>query len=161
MVYGRNSAQLVFLVFVGLWLGMMATVGILVPLTVFSYLSDKQVAGMVAGQIFKNAGYLNLLFGIIFLVFANIFVRRGISYFRLNRWLLLGTIVLTMLGSFVIQPWMVNLRENMLALGMPVMQSHQAELFRVLHGASSSIYSLEVVLLILVLYRTFSGLSRE
>ena len=56
MADSRNSAQIVFIVFVGLWLGMMATVGVLVPLTVFSYLTDKQVAGMVAGQIFKNAG---------------------------------------------------------------------------------------------------------
>ena len=66
-----------------------------------------------------------------------------------------------MLGSFVIQPWMVNLREDMLAQGMPVMQSHQAELFKNLHAVSSSIYLLELVLLIFVLWITLRGLSRE
>jgi hypothetical protein len=131
----------------------MVAVGLLVPMTVFGYLTDKQVAGMVAGQIFKNTGFLSIIFGMTLLVVANLFVRRGLNQYRLIRWGLLMTLVLTMIGSFVIQPWMVAIREHTLSAGFPVLLSDQAGLFKILHGVSSSIFLIELSLLACIFWR--------
>jgi hypothetical protein len=132
----------------------MIAVGLLVPMTIFSYLTDKQVAGMVAGQIFKNAGIISIIFGMSLLFFANTLVRRELQQFKLIRWYLLGTLVLSMIGSFIIQPWMVAIRENTLSEGFPVLLSNKAQLFQTLHGVSSSIFLVELILLVLVFWRS-------
>jgi hypothetical protein len=149
-----TTSQRVFVMLSGTWVGLMFAVGILVPMTIFSYLTDKQVAGMVAGQIFKNTGFLSLVFGMVLLVFANILVRRELNQYRVIRWCLLATLILTMIGSFVIQPWMVAIRENTLSDGFPVLMSSQAGFFKVLHGVSSSIYLIELVLLCFIFWRS-------
>ncbi len=148
-----SNSQRVFVMLIGTWVGLMFAVGLLVPMTVFSYLTDKQVAGMVAGQIFKNTGFLSIILGMILLVFANTLVRRGFKQYRLIRWLLLLTLVLTMLGTFVVQPWMVAIRENTLSTGFPVLLSNQAGFFKILHGVSSSIFLIEMCLLSFIFWR--------
>jgi hypothetical protein len=70
-----TNSQRIFVCLTGIWVGLMIAVGLLVPMTIFSYLTDKQVAGMVAGQIFKNAGIISIIFGMSLLLFANILVR--------------------------------------------------------------------------------------
>ena len=147
-----NQSQRIFICLIGIWVGLMAAVGLLVPMTIFSYLTDKQVAGMVAGEIFKNTGFIAIIFGMGLLVFANTLVRRELKQFKVIRWYLLGTIVLSMIGNFIIQPWMVAIRENTLSAGFPVLLSSQAQLFKTLHGISSSIFLVELGLLLLVLW---------
>jgi hypothetical protein len=148
------NSQRVFICLTGIWVGLMMAVGLLVPMTIFSFLTDKQVAGMVAGQIFKNAGIISIIFGMSLLLFANTLVRRDLKQFKLIRWCLLGTIVLSMIGNFIIQPWMVALRENTLSEGFPVLLSSKAQLFQTLHGVSSSIFLVELGLLTFVFWRS-------
>jgi hypothetical protein len=149
-----TNSQRVFVCLTGIWVGLMIAVGLLVPMTIFSYLTDKQVAGMVAGQIFKNAGIISIIFGMSLLLFANTLVRRGLGQFKLIRWYLLGTLILSMIGNFIIQPWMVAIRENTLSEGFPVLLSNKAQLFQTLHGVSSSIFLVELALLGLVFWRS-------
>ena len=154
MTNNYSNYQRVFICLIGIWVGLMIAVGLLVPMTIFSYLTDKQVAGMVAGQIFKNAGIISIIFGMSLLFFANTLVRRELQQFKLIRWYLLGTLVLSMFGSFIIQPWMVAIRENTLSEGFPVLLSNKAQLFQTLHGVSSSIFLVELILLVLVFWRS-------
>jgi len=154
MTNSYTNSQRIFVCLTGIWVGLMMAVGLLVPMTIFSYLTDKQVAGMVAGQIFKNAGIISIIFGMSLLLFANTLVRRELKQFKLIRWYLLGTIVLSMIGNFIIQPWMVGIRENTLSEGFPVLLSNKAQLFQTLHGVSSSIFLVELVLVILVFWRS-------
>lgn len=154
MLSHHSYSQRVFVVLTGIWVGIMFAVGLLVPMTIFSYLTDKQVAGMVAGQIFKNTGFVSIVLGMILLVFSNILVRRGFTQYQSIRWCLLATLVLTMLGCFVIQPWMVAIRENTLSAGFPVLLSSQAGFFKILHGVSSTIFLIELFLLCFVFWRS-------
>lgn len=154
MTNSYTNSQRVFICLTGIWVGLMMAVGLLVPMTIFSFLTDKQVAGMVAGQIFKNAGIISIIFGMSLLLFANTLVRRDLKQFKLIRWCLLGTIVLSMIGNFIIQPWMVALRENTLSEGFPVLLSSKAQLFQTLHGVSSSIFLVELGLLTFVFWRS-------
>ena len=148
------TAQRVFMMMAGVWVGIMSAAGLLVPMTIFNYLTDKQVAGMVAGEIFKNTSFINLTLGLVLLVFANYFVKRTIHHYRLIRWCLLIIMILTLTGAFVIQPWMGSLRETALLDGFPVMQSPLAGQFRLLHGVSSSIFLLELILGCFIFWRS-------
>jgi hypothetical protein len=85
-----------------------------------------------------------LICSIFLLFYANILVKRGLENFKLIRWLLLLCICLTILGAFVIQPWMSELREIALNNGAPVMMSPQAKVFSQLHHVSSLLFTIEV-----------------
>ena len=61
---------------------------------------------MIAGEIFKNANFLNCLMGICLLIMSNAFVKHGYRHFVLIRWLLLVLLILTGLAALIIQPWM-------------------------------------------------------
>lgn len=154
MNHSYPLSKRVFIYLIGIWVGMMVTVGLVVPLTIFNYLTDKQVAGMIAGEIFKNASFINIFLTLILLIFANILVKRQLNEFRIIRWLLLVIILVTLIGTLVIQPWMVEIRETALIGGFPVMQSSQANMFRLLHGVSSGMFIFELILGLIVFWRS-------
>jgi hypothetical protein len=139
-------AQRVFLMFSGLLFGGLATVGFLVTPTLFHVLDDKQVAGMIAGEIFKNASFFCLIISVFLLIYANLLVKRGALHYRRIRWFLLICIVLTLIGTFIIQPMMVEWRDLALNNGAPVMQSPYAKRFGLFHHISSVMFTIEVVL---------------
>jgi hypothetical protein len=124
----------------------LTTIGFLVTPTLFNYLDDKQVAGMIAGEIFKNASVFSLSISVFLLIFANLLIKRGYEGYKTIRWLLLLGILLTLIGSFIIQPMMHELRETALNQGAPVMQSPYASEFSLLHRISSTLFIIEVIL---------------
>ena len=125
-------------------MGCLVAVGFLVTPTLFSVLDDKQVAGIIAGEIFKNTSFVSLVCCVFLLIYANLLVKRDLNNFKLIRWLLLLCICLTVIGTFVIQPWMSDLRETALNNGAPVMMSPQAKEFSKLHHISSLLFTVEV-----------------
>ena len=147
------GAQRLFIVIVGLWVGSLLTVGYLVAPAIFSTMTDRQAAGMVAGSIFKLEAYLSLIVCIGLMVLANLLVNRGLNQFRLVRWLLLAMLLCSISAAFVFIPWMNALRDNALAQGMPVMLSPSATLFGRLHGASSILFMLQSFLGITLVWR--------
>ncbi len=146
-------AQRLFLFVSSLWVGSLITVGYLVAPTLFATLTDRQVAGMVAGAIFQVEAYVSLVLCVALLVLANLLVSRGLQAYRAIRWILLAMLVCVALGSFVLMPWMENLREDALLQGMPVMYSPSASLFATLHGISSSIFLVQSLLGIYLVWR--------
>jgi hypothetical protein len=147
MQKGSNPflAQRIFLMIAGLLFGGLTTVGFLVTPSLFFVLADKQVAGMIAGEIFKNTSLFSLLISVFLLIYSNLLVKRGFNHYKWSRWLLLISIVLTLIGTFVVQPMMNDLRELALSEGAPVMQSPQAKEFKTLHQLSSILFTLEVM----------------
>jgi len=141
-----SSAQRVFLIFSGLLFGGLTTIGFLVTPTLFNVLVDKQVAGMIAGEIFKNASFFSLIISVFLLIYANLLVKRGVNQYRIIRWLLFASIVLTLVGTFIIQPMMIEWRDTALNQGMPVMQSPYASRFAMFHHISSAMFTIEVLL---------------
>ncbi len=147
------GAQRLFILIAGLWVGSLLTVGYLVAPAIFSTMTDRQAAGMVAGSIFRIEAYLSLIVCIGLMVLSNLLVNRGLNQFRLIRWLLLAMLLCSVAAAFVFIPWMNALRDNALAQGMPVMVSPSATLFGRLHGASSILFMLQSLLGIFLVWR--------
>ena len=141
-----SPAQRVFLMLSGLLFGGLTTIGFLVTPTLFNVLADKQVAGMIAGEIFKNASFFSLIIAVFLLIYANLLVKRGAYQYRIIRWLLFICIVLTLVGTFIVQPMMTEWRDTALNEGMPVMQSPYAPRFAMFHHISSAMFTIEVLL---------------
>ncbi len=147
------GAQRLFIVIAGLWVGSLLAVGYLVAPAIFSTMSDRQAAGMVAGSIFKLEAYLSLIVCIGLMVLANLLVNRDLNQYRLIRWLLLAMLLCSIAAAFVFIPWMNALRDAALAQGMPVMLSPSATLFGRLQGASSILFMLQSLLGIFLVWR--------
>jgi hypothetical protein len=147
------GAQRLFILIAGLWVGSLLAVGYLVAPAIFSTMTDRQAAGMVAGSIFKLEAYLSLIVSISLMVLANLLVNRGLNHFRLIRWLLLAMLLCSIAAAFVLIPWMNTLRDNALLQGMPVMLSPSATLFGRLHGVSSILFMLQSLLGITLVWR--------
>ncbi len=147
------GAQRLFILIAGIWVGSLLAVGYLVAPAIFSTMSDRQAAGMVAGSIFKLEAYLSLIVCIGLMVLANLLVNRGLNQFRIIRWLLLAMLLCSLAAAFVFIPWMNTLRDNALDQGMPVMLSPSATLFGRLHGASSILFMLQSLLGIFLVWR--------
>ena len=147
------GAQRLFILIAGLWVGSLLTVGYLVAPAIFSTMTDRQAAGMVAGSIFRIEAYLSLIVCIGLMVLSNLLVNRGLSQFRLIRWILLAMLLCSVAAAFIFIPWMNTLRDNALAQGMPVMVSPSATLFGRLHGVSSILFMLQSLLGIFLVWR--------
>ena len=149
----QTYSQRIFNLLSGLWVGCLLTIGFLVVPTLFSSLGDRQVAGMVAANLFKSTAYISVLTSIVLMVLANYFVRVGKSQYRIDRWILLGMLACAIAAAFIIIPWMNSLRDQALYLGLSVRESTHAVLFSRLHGISSAIYMLQTMLGIVLVWR--------
>ena len=149
----HDGAQRLFILIAGLWVGSMLAVGYLVAPAIFSTMTDRQAAGMVAGSVFRIEAYLSLIVCIGLMVLANLLVNRGLNQFRFIRWLLLAMLLCSMAAVFIFIPWMNALRDDALLQGMPVMLSPSATLFGRLHGASSILFTLQSLLGVFLVWR--------
>jgi len=147
------GAQRLFILIAGLWVGSLLATGYLVAPAIFSTMTDRQAAGMVAGHIFKLEAYLSLIVCIGLMVLANLLVNRKLNQYRLIRWLLLAMLLCSLAAAFVFIPWMNALRDAALIQGMPVMLSPSATVFGRLHGASSILFMLQSILGVLLVWR--------
>ncbi|CAM3708692.1 DUF4149 domain-containing protein [Polynucleobacter arcticus] len=147
------GAQRLFILIAGLWVGSLLAVGYLVAPAIFSTMTDRQAAGMVAGSIFRIEAYLSLIVCIGLMVLANLLVNRGLHQFRIIRWILLAMLLCSIAAAFIFIPWMNSLRDDALLQGMPVMLSPSATLFGRLHGASSIFFMLQSILGIYLVWR--------
>jgi hypothetical protein len=149
----HTGAQRLFILIAGMWVGSILAVGYLVAPTIFTTLTDRQVAGMVAGSVFKAEAYLSIIVCIALMVLANLLVTRGLNQYRAIRLLLLVMLICSAAASFVLIPWLDSLRDQALLEGMPVMLSPSADLFRKLHGVSSALFLIQSALGIYLVWR--------
>lgn len=131
-----------------LWAGSLWTVGYLVAPVLFSTLSDRVLAGTIAGSIFRIEAWLSVGCGLMLLVIVAFddASRERRNLLRLIVVMLLCVVV----GYFGLQPWMAALREAAGPSG--VMEGATRTQFGILHGVASLIYLFQSVLaLVLVL----------
>ncbi len=135
-----------------LWVGGMWAIGFMAVPTLFSMLDDRQLAGMLAGQMFKIMYIVGFAVSLVLLV--SVFINQGMSVAKQWRtWILTLAFVLIALGLFVLQPAMQEIKAQGMAEG-----SAQAERFATLHKASSTMYTVTSLCgLVLVV----SGLRRR
>ena len=149
----HQGLQRIFTIVAGLWVGGFVTVAYLVTPILFSTLGDRQVAGIVAGNIFRVEAYFSIALSLVLMVTANFLVSKGENAYRLIRWLLLVMLACAIGAGLVLIPWMSSLRDQANADSISVMASSSAALFSRLHGVSSSLFVIQSVLGIALLWR--------
>jgi len=149
----NTRTQRAFTVVSGLWVGSFITVGFLVVPVLFSTLGDRQVAGMVAANLFKTTALIGVVLSILLMLMANHLVRLGHQQFRFIRCTLLAMLSCTVTAAFIIIPWMNSLRDQALFAGLSVSESTNAILFNRLHGVSSTLFMIQSVLGLLLVWR--------
>jgi len=147
------TAQRVFVFILTLWVGGIITVDYIVTPTLFATLSDSQVAGMVAGALFRVEGIISMILSVGLIVFANLLVKRGCGRYKNIRWYLLAMLICSVISAFVLEPMMDSLREEALSHGFPVMLSPLAQAFGRLHIFASIVYLLQSLIGLVLLWR--------
>lgn len=117
-----------------LWVGGMWITGYLVAPMLFATLDDRALAGMLAGKMFTAMSYVGLVcVGLLLLIH---FLKPAVDGWRQwRRWVLLGMLLIVLLGEFVLQPMMAELKQLGLEEGSAAQQR-----FGMLHGISSTLF---------------------
>jgi Domain of unknown function (DUF4149) len=125
------------------WVGGLWAVGYLAVPVLFYAQPDRQLAGMLAGQMFSLVAYLGMVCGAYLLIYR--FSLSGQNALRqLLFWIVAAMLLLTLAIQCGIQPVMVDLKAQ--ALPLDVMHSEFAGQFKMLHGISSIIYLIQSLL---------------
>ena len=140
-----TAARLIVTTF---WVGSLWTVGYVVAPVLFTTLSDRKLAGTIAGSIFRIEAWVSIACGLLLLAMIAFddASRERRSLLRLILLMLLCVVV----GYFGLQPWMAALREAAGPTGL--MEGAARTQFGILHGVASLIYMLQSLFaLVLVL----------
>jgi hypothetical protein len=140
-----------------LWVGSMWMLGYVVVPTLFKMLPDRQLAGMVAGQLFTLLAYIGIACALYLLVYQlQQSGRRALQhgYFRVT----LAMLLLVLIGQFVMQPILADLKVQ--ALPLDVMHSAFAPQFKTWHAVSSILFLIQSLFgIALVFFSTKSTTS--
>lgn len=133
------------------WVGSLWTIGYLVAPTLFSTLSDRALAGTIAGSMFRIEAWLSLFCAFFLLATSRFTASNDVGATKKHlHWLVLGMAVCTLLGYFGLQPFMAALRESAGAGGG--VEAGMRARFGVLHGIASAFYLVQSALgLVLIL----------
>lgn len=125
------------------WAGTLWAVGYLAVPVLFFGQPDRQLAGMLAGQMFTLVNYLGLACGAYLLAWQ--FGAAGRASFRQALFRIVAAMLLiAMVLQFGFQPVMNGLKAQ--ALPLDVMHSEFASRFGMLHGISSIFYLIQSLL---------------
>lgn len=125
-------------VLVTLWIGSLWAIGYLAVPILFSTLDDRMLAGMLAGKMFTVVSFIGLGCGVVLLAMA---ITASVRPLRSKRViLLLLMLVIVLIGEFVLQPAMADLKAHGLVEGSEV-----AARFGMLHGIASLLYLLNSI----------------
>lgn len=126
-----------------MWVGGMWMLGYVVVPVLFKALPDRQLAGMVAGQLFTLLAWIGIACALYLLLYrlqqhGRAALRR--PAFRITAAMLL----LVLIGQFVLQPILADLKAQ--ALPLDVMKSLFATQFKTWHAVSGILYLIQSLL---------------
>lgn len=128
---------------ISVWVGGQAAIGYIAAPMLFSQLTDRMLAGNLAGAMFSVMAWVGLGCGAYLLLYLaltqGVAVRRSPAF-----WLVVTMVAVTLAGHFGIGPILAQLKAE--ALPQPVMESALRERFALWHGASSLLYLLQTLL---------------
>ena len=150
----RQNLQHLDAVLLTLWVGSLWSIGYLAVPILFQAQPDKQLAGMLAGEMFRVQSLAGIVCGLYLLGRRGL--RAGKVAMRQPFFLIIALMLtLTLLITFGIQPLLAQLKAQ--ALPLEVMQSALANKFALWHGISSILYLLESLLGALAITLFFRG----
>ena len=130
------------------WVGGLWSVGYLAVPVIFHAQPDKQLAGMLAGEMLNAVGYLGLVCGGMLLLGEICTASCGHTrkiWQEKTFWIIAAMLVFGLIIQFGLSPVMADLKIQ--ARPLDVMHSAFADRFKMLHGISSILYLLESLLL--------------
>jgi hypothetical protein len=133
-----------------LWVGGLWVAGYLAVPVLFEVQADRQLAGMMAGEIFNRMAVLDGICAGFLLLFAWLGIREK-SKRKSLLWVLAPMLLFSLVINLGLQPAMAQLK--LAALPQSVMESSLAGRFGMLHGISSLLYLAESLLGLLLLWR--------
>lgn len=138
------TAARVRLLLVTFWVGSMWTIGYIVAPTLFATLSDRMLAGFIAGKLFRVEAWLSVLCALAVMALVKWGSLDGDRKARKHLlWILTGMLACTLLGYFGLQPFMAALKEG--AVG-GLMDPEARSRFGMLHGIASAFYLVQSIL---------------
>lgn len=139
----NRLAESLYSLAIALWVGGLCAIGYVAAPTLFAQLTDRTLAGQLAGSLFAIMAWVGVVAGGYLLLF--LLVRRGWRAMKTAVfWLVLGMLVLTLAGHFGIQPILAQLKAD--ALPRQVMESALRDRFAAWHGVSSAVYLAQTLL---------------
>jgi hypothetical protein len=117
-----------------LWVGGLWVAGYVVAPSLFTSLDDRQLAGQLAGQVFRIVSYIGLIAGGLLLISMLVRVRSSWAH-EWRVWVLVAMLTLVAVGVFVMQPMMAELK-----VGGIIPGSERAAAFGRMHGISSILF---------------------
>ena len=139
----KNISHHIASLAIAAWTGSLWAIGYLAVPVLFYAQPDRQLAGMLAGSMFVNAGYVSLVCGIYLLTYFAAWSGRAVIRLPLF-WLAASMLSISLLIQFGIAPIMNDLKAQ--ALPLDVMHSALYGRFKMLHGISSIAYLIESLL---------------
>jgi hypothetical protein len=142
------------LLLITFWVGSLWAIGYIVAPTLFATLSDRMLAGTIAGKLFRIEAWVTvvcslLLIGMTLRAKAGQAVAEDTNNRKMVIWLATGMLACTLIGYFSLQPFMGALRE---AAQGGIMNDEARKQFGLLHGVASVFYLIQSVLgIVLVL----------
>jgi hypothetical protein len=125
------------------WVGGMWMLGYVVVPALFKIFPDRQLAGVVAGQLFTLLAYIGIGCALYLLLYH--LRQSGLEALRHNAFrITLALLLLVIIGQFVLQPILANLKVQ--ALPLDVMNSAFAPQFKTWHAVSSILYLIQSLL---------------
>jgi len=116
----------------------------------FDSLQDKQMAGRLAGELFKVVSYIGLVSA--FYLLTHRLVQYGTQALKqLFFWTVFLMLLLVLAGHFGIQPVLESLKAQ--ALPSDVMQTVFADRFKTWHGVASVAYVMECLLAVVMVLK--------
>jgi Domain of unknown function (DUF4149) len=147
----KNLAQYIAVLLTTAWVGGLWAIGYLAVPVLFSAQSDKQLAGMLAGQMFILVGYLGMVCGTYLLAHRlSLYGRESLRHAVF--WVVAAMLLSALILQFGIQPMMADLKLQ--ASPLDVRHSALAGQFKMLHGVSSIIYLIESLLGVYLIIKT-------
>lgn len=125
-------------VLLALWVGGMWAIGYLAAPVLFATLDDRQLAGLLAGEMFEWMNTVGLVIGPLLLISNRIRCRVGIDRRAVALVLML---VIILLNQYGISPMMAEMKAGGLPAG-----SDEAAQFARLHGIASFFYLINSLL---------------
>ena len=130
------------LIVITLWVGALWMTGLSASI-LFETISDRQLAGEVAGRLFTTVSYIAFASGTFLLIQQ--WVENKTSVFKQSYfWIVSAMLLLAVIGHFGVQAHLIQLKEN--AYPISVMQSEYARQFASWHGVSGAFYLIECLL---------------
>lgn len=145
LIAARLGARMLVLL-VTLWAGALWTVGFIVAPTLFEMLSDRALAGSIAGRLFHVLNWIGIVAGsyaLLHFLFGR--DRRGLADSRV--WVVVVMLGIALAMQFGIQPLMAELRAQ--GIEDEAVRSR----FGLWHGISSLAYVVQSVLAVVLVLR--------